>query len=706
MDVTARFTPAQVKVSQPPYNTHFFLTGYAGTGKTTAAAARLRQMLLAGIPGDQILVLVPQRTLAEPYYLAASDPSLPAGSPIDVATMGGLGQRMIRLFWPLIAAQAGFNKPHEPPVFLTLETAQFFLARIVDPMLASGAFDTVRLDRGRLLGQILDNLNKAANSGFSHAEIGDRLKEAWTGEPSRLRVYDDVQEAVCRFRDYCLENNLLDYSLQIELFSNFLWKTLLCKEYLFHHYRHIIFDNLEEDVPVVHDILNEWLPHFESSCLIFDHGGGFRTFLGADPDSAMLLFKNGMEPVEFDVSFITAPDLLNFKSNLEQIITRNFDETPGSYSSALRIHFEKYTPQAVDWVCHQVRSLVTEQDIPPGEIVILAPYLSDALRFSIHNQLTRYGIPARTHRPSRSLRDEPAARALITLSILAHPQWGLTTTRFDFRRMLTQCIQSMDLIRADLLGQMVFRKGKQGITLTPFETIMPDAQDRITFNFGGRFDHLRLWLENYRLKDPEPLDIFISRLFGELLSTSGYGFHQNYESASICARLIESIQKFRRVAIASGELNILQTGKEYVDMLMQGIVAAQYLQPWEDVDTNSVLIAPANTFLMGNRNATIQFWLDIGSTGWWERLNQPLTHPYVLSRSWIRGARWTDVQEYRVNQQSLLRLINGLVLRCHEQIILSGITVNEGGEEQRGPLLMALQSLLRRNPQDSEVILV
>jgi hypothetical protein len=141
-------------------------------------------------------------------------------------------------------------------------------------------------------------------------------------------------------------------------------------------------------------------------------------------------------------------------------------------------------------------------------------------------------------------------------------------------------------------------------------------------------------------------------------------------------------------------------------MLMQGIVAAQYLQPWEDVDTNSVLIAPANTFLMGNRSATIQFWLDIGSTGWWERLNQPLTHPYVLSRSWIRGARWTDVQEYRVNQQSLLRLINGLVLRCRDQIILSGITVNEGGEEQRGPLLMALQSLLRRHPQDSEVILV
>ncbi len=705
-EMPAVLTAEQLHTCRPPFNNHLLLFGFAGTGKTTAAAARLQQMLLSGIPGDQILVLVPQRTLAGPYHRAAADLSLPAGSPIDIATMGGLGQRMIRLFWPLISSQAGFQRPKDPPVFLTLETAQFFMARIIDPMLAKGAFDTVRLDRGRLLGQILDNLNKAANSGFPHTEIGERLKEAWTGEPARLRVYDDVQEAASQFRNNCLENNLLDYSLQIELFSRYLWHTLLCKEYLIHRYRHLIFDNLEEDVPIIHDMLQEWLPHFDSSCLIVDQAGGFRTFLGADPESAAKFTETGSEVIQFNESFVTSQELLDFKTGLEQVISRQSEEeTPISFSSAVRIHFEKYTPQSVDWVCEQVRALVSEAHHEPAEIVILAPYLSDALRFSLHNRLTGLGIPARTHRPSRSLRDEPAARALITLGLLAHPQWGSKPSRFDFRRTLTQCIQDMDLVRADLLAQMVFRSGKNGIQLTPFETIQPAPQERITYHFGGAYDQLRLWLEAYREHEPEPLDVFMSRIFGELLSQPGFGFHQNFETASICARLIESVQKFRRVASSYGALDTQQTGREYVELLAQGIVAAQYLQPWEDSDENAVLIAPANTFLMGNRSARVQFWLDIGSSGWWERLNQPLTHPYVLSRRWLRGTRWGDVHEYQVNQQSLMRLINGLVLRCHEKIILTGVTVNEGGEEQRGPLLMALQSLLRRYPHNSEVIL-
>ena len=53
-----------------------------------------------------------------------------------------------------------------------------------------------------------------------------------------------------------------------------------------------------------------------------------------------------------------------------------------------------------------------------------------------------------------------------------------------------------------------------------------------------------------------------------------------------------------------------------------------------------LLIAPAYTFLLNNRAVDYQFWLNIGSEGWSRRLYQPLTHPYVLSRGWLPGARY------------------------------------------------------------------
>ncbi|NIN69933.1 MAG: DEAD/DEAH box helicase, partial [Anaerolineae bacterium] len=51
-----------------------FLEGPAGTGKTTAAVGRLLHFLEADIAAERILIIVPQRTLARPYYEALQSP--------------------------------------------------------------------------------------------------------------------------------------------------------------------------------------------------------------------------------------------------------------------------------------------------------------------------------------------------------------------------------------------------------------------------------------------------------------------------------------------------------------------------------------------------------------------------------------------------------------------------------------------------------
>jgi len=107
------------------------------------------------------------------------------------------------------------------------------------------------------------------------------------------------------------------------------------------------------------------------------------------------------------------------------------------------------------------------------------------------------------------------------------------------------------------------------------------------------------------------------------------------------------------------------------------------------------LIAPAYTFVMMNRPVEVQIWLDIGSLGWWQRLYQPLTHPIVLSRRWQPDAQWTDAHEYATNQQTLTRLTTGLLRRCRSRLYLRLSSINAQGDEQRGPLLQAVQTLLR-----------
>lgn len=669
---------------------HLFLAGPAGTGKTTAAQQRLLDMLQSGIPGEEILILVPQRTLGLPYQQSLFNPGLPAGSQPTVVTLGGLAQRMAALFWPIIAGQAGFAQPNRPPVFLTLETAQYFMARTVQPLLEKGYFESITIDRNRLYSQVIDNLNKAASVGFSPESISEKLKSAWGGKPGQELVYDQAQDCAICFRQYCLKNNLLDYSLQLELFTNRVWPSFLARTYLTSSYKHLIYDNIEEDVPVAHDILRDWLPAFSTSLLIFDSNAGYRAFLGADPESALLLQDDRAEVLNLTDTFVTPPTLKTLSDVLTDSLGGRLAEVDPDLPKSINLSSHRFYPELTDWVCSRIEELV-DHGFQPGQIAILSPYLSDSLRFSLSNRLQASGIKTRSHRPSRSLRDEPATQCLLTFAALAYPQWELPVTREQVRSALFQAIQGLDLVRADLLTALF---SKNSNNLKSFDTIKAENRDRITFLFGERYEDIRSWLTQFQQQPEMELDVFLSRLFGELLSQPGFGFHQDYEAARVTANLIESIQKFRQVTgpILEAENRVL--GKEYIQMVQEGVLAAQYLGTWEVQIEDAVLLAPAHTFLMNNQAVDVQFWLDIGSQGWWERLYQPLTQPAVLSRHWPAGRTWTDADEKEYNQRSLSRLLAGLLARCRQQVFLCAVGIDERGNRQRGPLIRSIQSIL------------
>lgn len=694
--------PFQTAVVTLPLDSRVFLQGPAGAGKTTAAVQRLLHLLRAGVPGGSVLVLTPQRTLAGPYVTALRRARLRPGSSPSIQTTGGLARRMVELFWPLAAQPAGFAQPDKPPTFLTLETAQYHMARLVRPLLDEGAFNSVTIDRNRLYSQIIDNLNKAALVGFPHTDIGKRLALAWNGDPAQAHVYSDAQRAADLFRAYCLEHNLLDFSLQVEVFWQQLWPLPICRDHLLQTWRHLLVDNLEEDNPFTHDLLRTWLPETASALLIYDEDAGYRQFLGADPASGLALAELCQQTVTFDTSLVTPPALQALGGQLARTLDQpapreavpSAHVPPADLRAAVQFREDlRFYPQMLDWTAAEIAAQV-EQGTPPGEIVVLAPFLSDALRYSLMERLARLGVPARSHRPSRALRDEPAARALLTLIALGHPAWEITPTRFDVAYSLIEAIEEMDLVRAQLLAQIVYRPKEGQPQLTAWERINPEMHERISYVLGGRYDTLRLWLNEVQRKEEQPLDHFLSRLFGEILSQRGHGFHDDLDAARVAANLVESVQKFRQGAGLTDDAN-RSLGKEYLALVEDGVLAAQYIGAWQEPTEDAVLLAPAYTFLLMNRAVDYQFWLDVGSRGWSDRLYQPLTQPYVLSRHWDGESLWSDADEYAASQDRLYRLILGLLRRCRRQVYLGLSELGEQGYEQRGPLLWAFNQVLR-----------
>lgn len=690
-----RLTASQRAIVNAPLNEHLLVSGPAGSGKTTAGVRRLLRLIQKGVPASEILVLIPQRTLGFPYSDALRAPQAEAGGETSILTIGGLARRMTELFWPLAVEAAGFTHPDRPPTFLTLETAQYYMAHLVRPLFDQGYFESVVIDRNRLYAQILDNLNKSAAIGFPHTEIGERLAAAWSGDPAQQRVYADAQECANRFRAYCLEHNLLDFSLQLEIFLDILWPQALVRTYLTGAFRHLIYDNVEEDIPRAHDLILDWLPAFDSALVIHDQNGGYRIFLGADPLSAGRFQQAISKQIDLDENHVQSPAVAALEGLLIQAITPAVPPPPPEETEppAYTLLHAPFYPQLLEKIVAQTADLLAG-GVPASEIAILAPYLSDALRFALMQRLETANIPVRSHRPSRSLRDEPASQALLTLAALAHPAWGLRPSRFDVAYAFMLALEA-DLVRAQLLAEIVYRP--KDATLTGFDQIKADVQERITYRLGNRYTLLRAWLDEYRQSDPLPLDHFLRRLFGEVLSQPGFGFHHNFDAVRVAASLVESVCKFRlAMQPVQDEPEAIDLGREYITLLQEGVIAAQYLESWRADSDEAVLIAPAYTFLMMNRPVQVQFWLDIGSGGWSERLAQPLTQPYVLSRNWEPGRLWTDADEVAANAAVLARLTSGLLRRCRKHLFLGMTNVGETGFEQRGALLRTFQRVLQK----------
>jgi hypothetical protein len=698
-----------------------YLHGPFGSGKTTLAIARIRWLLQQErVRGDQIAVILPQRTLNKPYVAALTGEHAPRGAQVVLTTFASLVKQAVERYWPQVYRAAGFTASDAEPTFLTLETSQYHMAPLVDGAMAKGDFDGIRVERGRIISQVLDNLNKAALQDMEIPAAYQRLELAVPPTDKRvmrLHALKAAEEVSHEFRALCLRENLLDFSLQVLVFNRFLLSNDWCRTSFFRTYRHIVYDNAEEDTASTHGLVRRWLPHLHSALIIADEDGGFRTYLNADPQGVEALAAACDHRRQLHARYITTPALDALDRQLDAIMLRRIPgglaaqpalaatgaTTPKSEPLPLIVSDEgfRFYPQMIGWAAQTIRQLVEHGGVAPEDIAVLSPFVSDALRFQLETALAIHQIEVATNRPSRELRAEPASQALMTLAKLAHPHWGARPHPADVTQMLALCVLRLDPVRAALLSEIIYPPKRATIELGRFADLTADVRKRITFAAGEEYDRLQQWLYRYRAEgEPLPLDQFFARLFGELLSQPGYGFHDNPDAARAANQLTESARKFRWTMESSAALPgplALDAGArvalEYLRLAESGVIGALFAPGWRPPE-RAVFLAPASTFLMSNRPVRIQIWLDMSAPGWGERIYQPLTNPFVLSPNWPPTQPWNDAAETKEETAGLRRLLLGLIRRCRERIYVGLSDYGEHGMEQNGPLLGVLNQLL------------
>lgn len=688
-----RLTQAQETAVAWPADegSHRALVGPAGAGKTTALIQRVAYLLQQGVPGYSILVLVPDRQVQNRFRELLDRVIEGPHSRVEVFTYFSLARRMVNLFWPLVARDAGFEHPERAPRFINFELAQYLMQNAIEPLLDAGYFEGLAIRPTHLITQLLDNLNRAAINGYPYTEVAERLKGGWPGDVDHLLYFDQAQAAAAAFRQECLNRGVLDAPLTAEVFHQQLIREPQFWRYFTERYRQLIVDNVEEMVPTAHELVRKLIPVTDSALIAFDEGGGYRYLLGADVQGARELVHALDHRMPIDGSFTSSPPMLAFGRTVAGFLDVGAGRPPVRDAALpeLRLIGRPYRSQMMEEVAREIARLVRE-GVAPDEIAVIAPYVDGVLRFTLREALGAEDVPVRVVRRYQLLRDEPIVRAMLTLAAVAHPEWDVQPASFDVTEGLHLLISGLDFIRARLLVQQLY--AADAGELRPVAEADPDAVERIAQPVLERYADIQQWLADYRNQDAhEPLDHFLRRLFEMLMRGPDRPTQLPPGATEVAAKLVASARHFRQQAPALGVEQPL--GRHYWEMVQQGVVSAQYLIEEQPVggEPQAVLLAPIHSYLLSGHHARYQFWVDAGSIDWWRPPYQVLSNPFVLASRWPAGATWTEAQDYTMRNDILARIVRGLSERCRDGIFICASDMESSGSPQESsPLLRVI----------------
>ncbi|CUS03876.2 conserved protein of unknown function [Candidatus Promineifilum breve] len=667
-----------------------YLYGPAGTGKTTALHQRLIR-LLRQEPAYTVLALVAEPEHRAAFFDAVHASGLGPYSELNVTNYSRLAQSMAALFWPLVARDAGFERPYVPPTFLSYDQAQVLMWRIVTPLLAQGAFANLRLRPQQIVSQLLDTLNRAALNALPLEEAIARQTRTWAGEPERRFHLDDAATAARAFRRRCLADSLLDLSLTVELFDTQLVRHPEFHRYFRERYRHLIVDNLEEQTPAGQNFVAGLMGETQTTAVAVDAGGGYKRFLAADPHGAEGMRGRFTHVFDFSHSFVAPADMTALANQVENHLLHTTLPTEGAAERVLTVVGGRYRREMIANLGPVLHELVYGRGVAARDIAVIVPYMDGALRYMLTGALREAGLPYRLLRRRTSPREEPRVRAWLTWLALAHPGWGVHPAPYDVAEALTLSIHSLDPARAQLLVDNLYRPAAP--ELLPIEQLPARIAERVGAEDAHLVEEARLWLAARAHSDT--IDVFLHSLFNDLLARPEFQPEPDVAGAAVLDWLVRSAARLRKAAPAMGLLTEADLGAAFIDAVNQGLVTANPPDWGEPPDPEGVVLSTIYAYLLAGEPARVQVWLETAAQGWWDIPRQPLSNAFVLAQSRSPEIPWTVDEEFAVRNELLTRIVRGLTARCREGVILATSDLDRRGARQDGPLWRALGSVVR-----------
>ena len=566
---------------------------------------------------------------------------------LKIRTYSQFVREEVTTYWPIILSSCkNIIKKDLVPTFISTNLKTYIFEKKIEEMRNKNSyFEDVTGTNRAIASNIMNNLDHAIYNEIDYKNIGEKVYNSKANKDNiNNKSYIQMNEIIEEYMDEMISNSIIDNTISVYLYNNYLLKDKIYKDQLAKRYNYLFVDDLQ-NISASQVSLIEFFEEKEKQIYLYlDNSKYFSSFIKND----LKYIHNKLLIQEENYSNIGIFDLINMPAKIE------LDQSNQLYG------------EMIDNIALKIEKLV-EQGVSKKDIVIINPINTPVLDYEISNKLSSKNIDILTIKNNSKLIDYQYGNVLyVAVTIYCKKQ---------------QYIKEEEYIN---FIQILFNLNR----LEAYRVYKNRDND----------ENYKSVIKYIDTKRDEKLNIgeFLTKFYIDKVLNLNEGLNNVF----ICKNIISESEAF----VDTLEKLNLKDNKDadeiFIISLKKFIKDYFIARDIEDIkNKDAVLITTPYSYIANNIDRKIQIWVDIGSNTWNMKIEKDLANPLVLKKSFKDGEIYTSEIEETYKKYYMYNTVYNL-LKNAENIYAYKSEYSINGYIQEGGLYSTILRLIDRGGEN------
>ena len=566
---------------------------------------------------------------------------------LKIRTYSQFVREEVTTYWPIILSSCkNIIKKDLVPTFISTNLKTYIFEKKIEEMRNKNSyFEDVTGTNRAIASNIMNNLDHAIYNEIDYKNIGEKVYNSKANKDNiNNKSYIQMNEIIEEYMDEMISNSIIDNTISVYLYNNYLLKDKIYKDQLAKRYNYLFVDDLQ-NISASQVSLIEFFEEKENQIYLYlDNSKYFSSFIKND----LKYIHNKLLIQEENYSNIGIFDLINMPAKIE------LDQSSQLYG------------EMIDNIALKIEKLV-EQGVSKKDIVIINPINTPVLDYEISNKLSSKNIDILTIKNNSKLIDYQYGNVLyVAVTIYCKKQQYIKEEEYiNFIQIL------FDLNRLE-----AYRVYKNRDNDENYKSVIKyiDTKRDEKLNIGE----------------------FLTKFYIDKVLNLKEGLNNVF----ICKNIISESESFVDVLEKLNLKDNKEVDEIFIISLKKFIKDYFIARDIEDIkNKDAVLITTPYSYIANNIDRKIQIWVDIGSNTWNMKIEKDLANPLVLKKSFKDGEIYTSEIEETYKKYYMYNTVYNL-LKNAENIYAYKSEYSINGYIQEGGLYSTILRLIDRGGEN------